>query len=204
MIQRMIGAALFNADTYEEIEADPGAIGQAILVVILVTICGAVGGLVAALLGGASVLGIILALIAGLVFGIVRWAIWVSVLSLVGGMMLRTGSTHTSWAEIGRVVGFAYTPGVLSIFSIFGFLPYIGWIFGWLLSLVIFVWTLAAVTVAVRQALDFESTGRAIAVVLITAVIGFIPWIIVKAIELMLTAGQDNATSSLLSLVGLA
>lgn len=204
MIQRMIGAALFNAETYEEIEADPRAIGQAILVVILVTICGAVGGLIAAIIGGASALGIILALIAGLVFGIVRWAIWVSVLSLVGGMMLRTASTNTSWAEIGRVVGFAYTPGVLSIFSIFGFLPYVGWIFGWFLSLVIFFWTLAAVTVAVRQALDFESTGRAIAVVLVTAVIGFIPWIIVKGIEWMLTAGQDNATGSLLSLIGLA
>ncbi len=204
MIQRMIGAALFNAETYEDIEADRGAIGQAILVVMLVTVCGAVGGLVAALLGGASALGIILALIAGLVFGIVRWAIWVSVLSLVGGMILRTGSTHTSWAEIGRVVGFAYTPGVLSIFSIFGFLPYIGWIFGWFLWLVIFVWTLAAVTVAVRQALDFESTGRAIAVVLVAAVIGFIPWIIIVIVQLaVLGANGTEETSRLLSLVGL-
>lgn len=198
MIQRMIGAALFNAETYEEIEADPGAIGQAILVVILVTVCGAVGGLIGALLGGASALGITLALIAGLVFGVVRWAIWVSVLSLVGGMMLRTGSTHTSWAEIGRVVGFAYTPGVLYIF---GFVPFIGWLFG----VVAFLWTLAAVTVAVRQALDFESTGRAIAVVLLSAVIGFIPWIIIVIVQgLLLGSGVENeATGQLLSLVGL-
>ena len=197
MIRRMMGAAFFNAETYEEIEADPSAIGQAVLVVILVTVCGAIGGLIGAMLGGASALGIVLVLIAGLVFGIVRWAIWVSVLSLVGGMMLRTGNTQTSWAEIGRVVGFAYTPGVLSIFS---FVPFIGWLF----PLVAFFWTLAAVTVAVRQALDFESTGRAIAVVLVTAVIGFIPWIIVRGIELVLNVGGDNATSSLLSLVGLA
>lgn len=183
MIQRMIGAALFNAETYEEIEADPSAIGQAVLVVLLVTVCGAIGGLVGALIGGASAVENVLELIAGLVFGIVRWAIWVSVLSLVGGMMLRTASTNTSWAEIGRVVGFAYTPGVLSIFSIFSFLPYIGWLFGWAFPLVIFFWTLAAVTVAVRQALDFESTGRAIAVVLVTAVIGFIPWIIIRIVQ---------------------
>ena len=197
MIRRMMGAAFFNAETYEEIEADPSAIGQAVLVVILVTVCGAIGGLIGAMLAGASALGIILGLIAGLVFGIVRWAIWVSVLSLVGGMMLRTANTQTSWAEIGRVVGFAYTPGVLSIFS---FVPFIGWLF----PLVAFFWTLAAVTVAVRQALDFESTGRAIAVVLVAAVIGFIPWIIVRGIELVLNVGGDNATSSLLSLVGLA
>ena len=46
MIQRMLGAALFNAQTYEEIEADTTALGQALGVVILVTICGAIGGLV--------------------------------------------------------------------------------------------------------------------------------------------------------------
>ena len=176
MIQRMTGAALFNAETYEEIEADPGAIGQAIFVVLLVTLCGTVGGIIGALLGDVSTPRIVLGVIAGLVFGIVRWAIWVSVLALVGGMMLRTASTNTSWAEIGRVVGFAYTPGILSIFS---FVPFIGWLF----PVVAFFWTLAAVTVAVRQALDFESTGRAIAVVLLSAVIGFIPWIIIFIVD---------------------
>lgn len=198
MIQRMMGAAMFNADTYEEIEADPGAIGQAIGVVILVTLCGMVGGLIGGLLGGAGLVAIVLGLVAGLVFGIVRWAIWVSVLALVGGMMLRTSNTQTSWAEIGRVVGFAYTPGVLSIFS---FVPFIGWLF----PVVAFVWTLAAVTMAVRQALDFESTGRAILVVLIAAVIGFIPWIIVVGIQGLVLAGTGDraVTSSLLSLIGI-
>ena len=185
MIQRMMGAAMFNADTYEEIEADPGAIGQAIGVVILVTICGIVGGVIDGLLGGAGASGIIWGLIAGLVFGILRWAIWVSVLSLVGGMMLRTSNTQTSWAEIGRVVGFAYTPGVLSIFS---FVPFIGWLF----PVVAFVWTLAAVTLAVRQALDFESTGRAILVVLVAAVVGFIPWIIVVLLQTAILAGTGG------------
>ncbi|MCE2500228.1 MAG: YIP1 family protein [Dehalococcoidia bacterium] len=196
MIQRMMGAAMFNADTYEEIEADPGAIGQAILVVILVTLCGMVGGLIGGLLGGAGLMAIVLGLVAGLVFGILRWAIWVSVISLVGGMMLRTSNTQTSWAEIGRVVGFAYTPGVLSVFA---FVPFIGNLF----PIVAFVWTAAAVTLAVRQALDFESTGRAIAVVLISAVIAFIPWLIVKGVEWALLGGGGEATSGALSLIGL-
>ncbi len=198
MIQRMMGAAMFNADTYEEIEADPGAIGQAIGVVLLVTLCGMVGGLIGGLLSGAGLLAIVLGLVAGLVFGILRWALWVSVISLVGGMMLRTSNTQTSWAEIGRVVGFAYTPGVLSVFS---FVPFIGNLF----PIVAFVWTAAAVTLAVRQALDFESTGRAIVVVLISAVIGFIPWIIVVALQALLLAGtgDSEATSGLLSLIGL-
>ena len=186
MIQRMMGAAMFNADTYEEIEADPGAIGPAVGVVLLVTLCGMVGGLVGGLIAGAGLGVIVLGLVAGLVFGILRWAIWVSVVSLVGGMMLRTGNTQTSWAEIGRVVGFAYTPGILSIFT---FVPFIGWLF----PVVAFVWTAAAVTLAVRQALDFESTGRAIVVVLISAVIGFIPWVIVVAIQLAVVSGTGSA-----------
>ena len=115
MIQRMLGAALFNAQTYEEIEADQTALGQALGVVILVTVCGAIGGLVSDILSGASALGIILGLCFGLAFGIVRWALWVTVILMVGGSLLRTSNTQISWSEMGRVLGFAYTPGVLAI-----------------------------------------------------------------------------------------
>ena len=180
MIQRMIGAALFNAQTYEEIEADEGALGQALGVVILVTICGAIGGLVGDILSGATALGLILGLCFGLAFGIVRWALWVTIILMVGGGLLRTTNTQISWSEMGRVLGFAYTPGVLSVFS---WVPFIGNFLWW----VIFFWTLAAAVMAVRQAMDFEGTGRAIAVVAIAGVIGFIPWIILVIIERIVT-----------------
>ncbi len=200
MIQRMIGAAFFNRNTYEEIEADQGALGQAIGVVLLVTLCGIVGGVIGGLLEGESVgLGILLGIIGGFVFGIVRWALWVSVMYLVGGKMLRTSDTETSWSEVGRVVGFAYTPGVLSLFT---FVPIIGGLFG----LVGFVWQVSAVVVAVRQAMDFESTGRAIGVVLLSAVIGFIPWVIIVVIQWSILGGPDaqeveSSVRSLLALV---
>ena len=123
MIRRMMGAAFFNAHTYEEIEADTGALGQAIGVVLLVTLCGAAGGVLGALFSNEPLLGVILGLVNGLAFGIVRWAIWVTALYIVGGKMLRTRNTETSWGEVGRVFGFAYTPGVLSLFA---FVPFIG------------------------------------------------------------------------------
>lgn len=176
MLQRMLGAAFFNAQTYEEIEADQGALGQAIGVVMLVTLCSIAGGVIGGLLSGAPILGIIMGLVSGLLFGIVRWALWVTVIYLVGGKMLRTGNTQTSWGEVGRVMGFAYTPGVLALFT---FVPAIGWLF----AVAAFFWTLAAAVVAVRQAMDFESTGRAIVTVLIAGVIGFIPWIILLGIQ---------------------
>ena len=203
MFERMIGAALFNAQTYEEIERDEGALGQAIGVVLLVTLCSIVGGIIGGVLGGdVSAIRIILGAIGGLVFGIVRWALWVSIAYMVGGKMLRTGDTQTSWSELGRVMGFAYTPGVLSILI---FIPTIGPLFG----LVGFFWTLAAVTVAVRQAMDFQSTGRAIGVVLLSGVIGFIPWLIIIAIQAFLLGGPEleeaqNATGAILSLLGWA
>ncbi len=199
MIQRMIGAAFFNRQTYEEIEGDQGALGQAVGVVLLVTLCGIVGGVIGGLLGEVSVLRIILGVIGGLVFGIIRWALWVTVMYWVGGRMLRTGDTETSWGELGRVMGFAYTPGVLSVLS---FVPVIGNLF----PVIGFCWTVAAMTVAIRQALDFESTGRAIGAVLLSAVIGFIPWIIVVIIQTALLGGPEapeveSAVRGLLSLI---
>lgn len=186
MIQRMIGAAFFNRETYEEIEADQGALGQAIGVVLLVTLCGIVGGIIGGFFEGEAVgLGILLGIISGFVFGVVRWAIWVSVMYLVGGKMLRTGDTETSWSEVGRVVGFAYSPGVLSLFT---FVPVVGGLF-WLVGV---VWQVAAVVVAVRQAMDFQSTGRAIGVVLLSAVIAVIPLIIVAAIQLAIFGGPEE------------
>ena len=128
----------------------------------------------------------VLGLIAGLVFGVVRWALWVTVLYVVGGRMLRASGTETSWSELGRVLGFAYSPGVLSIFA---FVPFIGGLF----ALVGFVWTLAAVVVAVRQALDFESTGRAILVVVISAVVGVIPYIVVVWIQAAILGASPGA-----------
>ena len=180
VLQRMIGAAMFNSATYEEIEADRNALGEAILVVVLVTVCGIVGGIIDGLIGGGGLGGLVRGIIVGLLFGIVRWALWVTVLNFVGGKMLRTSDTETNWSEIGRVLGYAYTPGVLSLLI---FIPVVGVI----LSFVGIVWTLAAVVVGARQALDFDSTGRAIAAVLLSAVIGFIPWIIVVAIQGALT-----------------
>ncbi len=182
MLQRMIGAAFFDSHTYEEIEADRSALGPAIGVVILVTICGAIGGLVGDIIEGATFLGIILGLCLGLTFGIIRWALWVTVILMVGGGLLRTSGTQTSWSEVGRVLGFAYTPGVLAIFS---WVPVVGG----LISFAAFIWTLAAAIMGVRQAMDFEGTGRAILVVLIAGIIGFIPWLILLGVEWLLVGG---------------
>ena len=174
MLQRMIGAAMLRASTYEEIEADNSALPQAIGVVIIVTLCGIVGDVIAGATGGG--IGILGAVLNGGLFGLLRWALWVTLILLVGGKMLKAESTNTNWAELGRVVGFAYTPGVLVLLS---FLPGIGGIMGPIAA----VWTLVAVVIAIRHALDFEGIGRAIVVAVITGIIGLIPWLILLVIQ---------------------
>jgi len=58
------------------------------------------------------------------------------------------------------VTGFATAPGVIRIFA---FIP----LFGTLVNLVASLWMLAAFIVAVRQVLNYSSTGRSVAVCLL-------------------------------------
>ena len=168
MLKRMVGAAFFNAHTYEEIEANPGTMPQAIAVVLLVTFCTIIGGLADDILGEITARQAFLELAVGLTFGILRWALWVTIVLMVGGGLLRTHHTETSWAEMGRILGFALTPGLLALFAS---VPFADWVFFW----AAIFWSVAAAVLGVRQGMDYESTGRAMLVVAISGLIAAIP-----------------------------
>lgn len=157
MPQRMKGAALLDIHTYEEVEADTTATGQAAGVVAIVSICAAIGGVG----GGAA------GAFTGLISALVGWALWAGITYLIGDKLL--GGTAT-WGELLRTLGFAQSPGLLYIL---GALPLAGWV----VKGVVAVWILVAGIIAIRQALDF-GTGRAIA----TALLGFVPYAILQAI----------------------
>ncbi|MGH9789098.1 MAG: hypothetical protein ACRD4U_10395, partial [Candidatus Acidiferrales bacterium] len=74
--------------------------------------------------------------------------------------------------ELTRTVGFAQVPGMLRIFSAIPLL-------GYLVTVVVWIWMLAAFVVAARQALDYKSLGRAIAVCAIGWIINgiIVEWI---------------------------
>jgi hypothetical protein len=156
MTDRMMGAARLDVSVYEEVEADSTATGQAAGVVAIVALCSAIGGIG----GGAQ------GVFSGLIAALVGWAIWAGVTYLIGDKVL--GGTAT-WGELLRTLGFAQAPGVL--FAL-GVIPLIGG----LIKIVVGLWILVTGIVAIRQALDF-GTGRAIA----TAILGFIPYVIVAA-----------------------
>lgn len=150
--QRMLGAALLRSDVYEEVEADTDATQSAAIVVIIVSLASAAGG------AGA---GAVAALV-GLVGALLGWLIWSGVTYLIGDKLL--GGTAT-WGELLRTIGFAQAPGVLMVLAVVpNVMP--------ALRVVISLWVLAAVIIAIRQALDF-GTGRAI----LTAVLGFLAYV---------------------------
>ncbi len=165
MLARMLGAARLNVHTFEEVEEDSNATLQAMLVVVLVAIATAIGGL-------ATASNPLIGLITGVVYGLVSWALWALVTFLVGTTILKTSDTVADWGQLARTTGFAQSPGVLRVF---GFIPVIGPI----IVFAVTIWQLVAMVTAVRQALDYESTWRAVGVVVIGFVIVIIPLAII-------------------------
>ena len=162
MLERMMGAARLDTRVYEEVEADTSRTPQAMMVVVLVAGATGIGAVGAGGLGG---------LISGVIFGLISWAVWACITYVIGTTLFRTPETKASWGQLARTTGFAQSPGVLRIF---GFVPGIGPVIYIGASL----WQLAAMVIAVRQALDYRSTWRALGVV----VVGFVGLVIVQAI----------------------
>lgn len=161
MIDRMVRAAQFKEDLYEEVERDVDATGQAATVVAIAALATGIGGLRE---GG------IVGLLFGIVAAFVGWVLWAAITYFVGKKIFATSNTDVSLGEMLRTLGFAQSPGILNVL---GFIP----ILGGLVSFVVGIWTLILGIIAIRAAMDF-GTGRAIA----TAIVGFIPFIILLGI----------------------
>ena len=179
MPERMLGAALLNPDTFEDVEHDRGAMIQAALVVIIVSIAAVVGGILA---GDGDILR---GLGFGVVRGIVSWAVWAGVAMLVGTTILKTAETHADWGQVARGTGFAQTPGVLSILV---FIPYAGPV----IAFAAFIWSIVAMIISLRQTLDYNSTWRAFFV----AVISLIPVIIINGVIFWLLGLADTGADA--------
>lgn len=162
MIKRMIGAAKLDIAIYEEVEADTSATRQAMVVVVLVALATGIGTL-----GSGGPVG----LVVGIVAGLGLWALWAWITYFVGTTLLKTAETKANWGQLARTLAFAQSPGVLKVF---GFIP----VLGPLVFAIASIWQLVAMVIAIRQALDYTSTWRAVGV----AVIGFIPYAIVSGL----------------------
>ena len=169
----MIRAAKLDVHLYEEVEQDKGAMGQAMGVVVLSSLAAGIGAV-----GAIGVNGIIF----GTLLALAGWYIWAYLTYIIGTKFLPEPQTRADHKELLRTIGFSASPGVLRVFA---FIPGIGAF----ISLGASIWMLVAMVIAVRQALDYTSTLRAVGV----CVIG---WIIQTAVILILFAIFGGGTGA--------
>ena len=148
---RIIRAVKLDAQLYEEVEADTGAMGQAMGVVVLSSMAAGVGSVAIGGLGG-----ILVEAIAALT----GWYVWAYLTYFIGTKFLPEPQTEADLGELLRTIGFSSSPGLIRVFGIIPGLA--GPLF-----LVAQIWMLVAMVIAVRQALDYESTSRAVGVCVI-------------------------------------
>ena len=98
-------------------------------------------------------------LVAGTAGALIGWLIWAGLAHLIGTRILPTPQTESTLGQVLRTTGFAAAPGFFRVFSL---IP----VLGLLIDFAVLVWMLVAFVVAVRQALDYTSTWRAVAVCL--------------------------------------
>ncbi len=160
---RMIRAAKLDVNLYEEVEADKQAMGQAMGVVVLASLAAGIGSV-----GTTGINGLFL----GTVAALIGWFIWAFVTYFVGTKILPEPQTEADYGELLRTIGFSSSPGVLRIL---GVIPLLGTI----ITVACGIWMLVAMIIAVRQALDYKSTWRAVGVCVIGWIIQIILfWIV--------------------------
>ncbi len=159
---RIIRAAKLDVHLYEEVEADKKAMSQAMWVVILSSIAAGVGSIAS---GGLSGLFI------GTIFSLLGWYIWAYLTYIIGVKLLPEPQTKANHSELLRTIGFSSSPGMIRVVGIIPGLTEV-------VFLVAAIWMLVAMVIAVRQALDYKSTLRAVGV----CAIG---WIIQAAILML-------------------
>jgi len=168
-IDRIIRAAKLDVNLYEEVEADKGAMGQAMTVVIISSVAAGLGSITQGGIGGIFI---------GTVSALVGWFIWAYLTYLIGTKLLPEPQTRADHGELLRTIGFSSSPGLIRVL---GIIPGLSGIIFFVAS----IWMLVAMVIAVRQALDYTGTWRAIGV----CVIGWVIYAVLIALLLSFMGG---------------
>jgi hypothetical protein len=147
LIGRMIRAARLDPQLYAEVEADESSVGQAASVIILSALAGAVN------LPGAPLAFLSLELVAALL----GWLLFAYAIFLLGVKLLPEPATNANYGALLRALGFANAPGVVKLLGIVPELRTFILVVAW-------AWVFVATVTAVRHALSYTSSWRAIGV----------------------------------------
>ncbi|GAB4337852.1 MAG: hypothetical protein Kow0099_11420 [Candidatus Abyssubacteria bacterium] len=169
---RMVRAARLDAHVFEEVENDTGAMGQAMGVVVLSSVAAGIGTVTTGGIGG---------IILGTLFALASWYIWAFLTYMIGTRLLPETQTQANMGQLLRAIGFSSSPGLIRVLGIIPGL--VGVVF-----FVAAVWMLVAMVIAVRQALDYTSTWRAVGV----CVIGWIVQIVIIGVLYAIVGGPTT------------
>ncbi len=171
-MNRMIHAAKLDVHLYEEVEADKGAMPQAMGIVVLSSIAAGVGSVGTIGIGG---------ILFGTLASLGGWYIWAYLTYLIGTKLLPEPQTEADLGQLLRTTGFSSSPGLIRIL---GIIPGVGTV----VFAVASIWMLVAMVIAVRQALDYTSTLRAAGV----CAIGWIIQFLIMALLFSLLGGPPS------------
>ena len=166
---RIILAAKLDVNLYEEVEADKGAMGQAMKVVVLSSIAAGVGSIGRGGFGG---------ILIGTIAALIGWYVWAYLTYFIGTKFLPEAQTKANIGELLRTIGFSSSPGLIRVL---GIIPGLGGV----VFIVASIWMLLAMVIAVRQALDYKSTLRAVGV----CVVGWVIQIIIVTLLFAILGG---------------
>lgn len=169
---RIIRAARLDVNLYEEVEADKGALGQAMGVVVLSSIAAGVGSIEKVGFGG---------ILIGTIAALIGWYIWAYLTYFIGTRLLPEPQTKADHGELLRTIGFSSSPGLIRVLGIIPGLAEI-------VFLIASIWMLIAMIIAVRQALDYKSTFRAVGV----CAIGWIIQMVILMLLFSIFAGSGK------------
>lgn len=172
LTERMVRAAKLDPHLYEEVEADTTAMNQAMLVVVLSSVAAGIGS--AGMLGRPNLILITIGALIG-------WYLWAFMTWWIGTKFLPEKDTKADYSQMLRTIGFSSAPGILRILGVIPFLTQP-------VFMVANIWMLVAMVIAVRQALDYQSTPRAVGVCLI----GWLIQLLFAGILFALMAGSGG------------
>ena len=108
-IDRIFRASKLDVNLYEEVEADTGAMGQAMGVVVLSSVAAGIGSI-----STGGVKGIIV----GMIGALIGWFVWAYITYFIGTKLLPEPQTKADHGELLRTIGFSSSPGLIRILGI--------------------------------------------------------------------------------------
>ena len=109
------------------------------------------------------------------VVALVGWYIWAYLTYFIGTKLLPESQTKADHGELLRTIGFSSSPGLIRVLGIIPGMQTI--VFS-----IAAIWMLVAMVIAVRQALDYNSTLRAIGVCAIGWIVQIVLFVLLFSI----------------------